>query len=200
MTQKWLCHVQQSKEPMFIPHILPRPKFSSVSLHDEVFSSYAPILRKMDWMTPQITLIFSRSKMSKTRPKFHPFHSRVNRFLVTVQFWEICTEWPQTDLDVFKVKTSTHVLAAHKTRPKLSFISLYDELLHSYRIILKVHWMTPHRHGHIQCYMPLRPNYLALWSAVFDLQSNSEKRAPNDSKMTLTSSRSTVPMCIPYMH
>ena len=53
MTPKWhLWHVQGQKYP-FTFHTLQRRKFSSVSVYDEPFLSYDPVLSKVDQMTPK---------------------------------------------------------------------------------------------------------------------------------------------------
>ncbi len=49
----WTWHVQGKKfQHAHMLHTHPRPKFSSVSLYDEMFLSYAPCFRKVHWITP----------------------------------------------------------------------------------------------------------------------------------------------------
>ncbi len=126
-----------------------RPKFLSVSLYDEPFSSYG----KVHWMTskwtwPKHPCAFI---VCPGGPNVNPFHSMTSHFWVTPQFWEMCTERHQNDLDIFKDK-STHIHTC----------TSYDPEAHIIFICFALSW------------------------AIFELWSNSEKRAPNDPKMALT--------------
>ncbi len=63
-------------------------------------------------------------------PTFRPIGSMMSRFWVTAQFWEKCTEWPQNDLDMFKVKDIyMHNIYIHEAQ---IFVSFYDESFSRY--------------------------------------------------------------------
>ena len=178
----------RSKAHIYILHVhtSKRPRFSSVSLYDEPFSSYAPLFGKVQQMTPndldiqgqkyqyacytpevqifvsfplqwavfdygqfwesapndpQVTLACSRSKIhvcilhTFPRPNFCPFYSVMSSFRVMAQFWEKCTEWPQSDLDMLKVRSNVHICILHvSSMPKFSSVLLYDEPVSSYEL------------------------------------------------------------------
>ena len=106
----------RSKIPTCIHHGPLRPKFSSVSLCDEPFSSYHLIFRKKCTEWPQMTLTCSRSKISTgmlhttPTPKFSSLYSKMSRFRVTAQFSEKCTEWLQMTLTCWRSNIPTCML------------------------------------------------------------------------------------------
>ncbi len=120
--------------------IHPRDKISSVSLCDEPFLSYGPILRKVHGMKKWLR----RQKypyacyIHPTGPNVCPFCATMSRFWVAAQFWEKCTTWLQNDpRHAQGQKYSYHI---HTTYNKVSSALLYDELWPSFE---KVHQMNP---------------------------------------------------------
>ena len=99
MTPKW---PQTLKSQMYLLYVLPvstSPKFYSISLYDEPFSSYRPFWEKStEW--PQHDL--ERCKLKSTpyallvslAPKFHPVSLYGQPFLRYRTFWDKCTKWP----------------------------------------------------------------------------------------------------------
>ena len=75
------------------PHPTPRPKFSSVSLYDEPFLSYAPIFGKRALNAPKIPLTCSRSKAqicmlhTHKKPRFSSVSLYDERFSKKLRFW-----------------------------------------------------------------------------------------------------------------
>ncbi len=113
-------HMFKGKIPTCIPHVPPRPKFSSVSLYIHwPVSSYGSILGKCTKL-PQITLTCSRSKIpicmlhTPMRPKFlsvllydEPFYFWVTAIFFFAEKVDLMTP---NDLVMFQVKnTNMHI-------------------------------------------------------------------------------------------
>ncbi len=125
-------------------------------------------------------------------PNFCAFHYTMSRFLVTGQFLEKCTEWPQMTLTCSRSKIPIRMLDA-PPRPKFLFVSLYNEpLLLYWPIFGKLHRMAPNdldmfkvknTNMHVT-YIPEAKIFVHFtrWLAVFELRPNCWKSALNDLK------------------
>ncbi len=144
----------------------------------------------------------------------------VDNFRVTAQYWEKCTEWPQTDLDIFKVRkhiSPPPVSISHMA--KILSISLYAEPFWVADQFCKkcTEWLQnvtewpneeqkwPFCHGRGQngtfAYLIYLwgPNFIGcvLWCAVFVFWPNFEKSARNGDKRTMIRWRLNVLVCLP---
>ncbi len=104
-----------SKVPIFIPHATTTFRFYSVLLYDEPFSSSGQILRKVHQMAWKEPCHIQGQKYVQSC-NIHPWIPNLifvrvfcdKPFLSYGPSSEKCTEWPQNDLDMFKVN-STHM-------------------------------------------------------------------------------------------
>ena len=139
---------------------------------------------------------------------FCPFRSMMSCFWITAQYWEKCTEWPQTTMTFSKVKnTNMHATYAPEAHIFVRF-TLRWAVFELHPFIRKSAQNDPEWPWHVQgekyqyvCY--IHPTHeaqificLALRLAVFELCLFFRKSAPNDPKITLTCSRSNIPICI----
>ena len=142
------------------------PKFSSISLYDEPFLTYAPFFRKSAPSDPKWPWHVKGHKYQYAcyiyprGPNFHPFRSTMSRIRVTSQFWKkvhwMTPKWSWHVQD----HRYMHMLTTYTPRPKFSSVSFCDE------------------------------------PQVFELWPNIGKSAPNDPQITLTCSRLKAHICI----
>ncbi len=92
----------------------PRGQSFTVSLYDELLSSYKPFWKKCTkW--PQNDIEHYKLKWSpyvlivSIIPKFHSVSLYDQPFLRYRAFWDKCTEWPQNDLEPYKFKCTPYI-------------------------------------------------------------------------------------------
>ena len=119
---KWPWHIQGQKYQHAMLHTPPRPKFSSVSLYDELFLTFGPSFGKVHRMTPNDLNMF-KVKNTKMHTTYAP---EAQIFVHFALQWAVLSYGPifgkvhrmtqndldmtPTDLDIFKVKnTNKHV-------------------------------------------------------------------------------------------
>ncbi len=114
MTPKWPGTLQGQMTTSYMCYYCPRFQIS-VSLYSQPFLNYKPFwktnaLNYPNWawtlqgqMYPIYVLLVSMS------PKFHSILLYDQPFLRYRQFWDKCTEWPQNDLEPYKVKGTSYM-------------------------------------------------------------------------------------------
>ncbi len=129
-------------------------------------------------------------------PNFHPFRSTMGHFRVTAQYWEKHTKWPKNDLDMFKVK-GTHIQSRyiHEAKTFVHFALGWAVFqLHTFFFrkgalnVPKWPWhVQGQKYQHVYC--PFWSTMSYFWVTIQFCES-----ASNEPKLTLTCSRSKVPI------
>ena len=140
-----------------------------------------------------------------TSPRFYPVSLYDKLFISYRPFLEKCTEWPQNDLEHYKLKCTLHVLFVSLV-PKFHSVLLYGQPFLRYMasflrqvpraifeiqaILRQVHWMTSNWPWTLQGQITLSsittlhesqiPLSFALRPAVFELRPFWDKCTPND--------------------
>ena len=139
-----------SKVHICMPHTSPTPKFSSVSLNDEPFSSYVPLFGKVHWMIPKwhwyvqgqrYTYVYF-TYTSGTQI-FICFTLQRAAFELQLNLGEKVLNNPQNDLDMFQIK-GAHMHTTYIREAQISIrFPLWWPAFEFYPFFGKVHQMTP---------------------------------------------------------
>ncbi len=132
MKAKWPWNLSRAKVPICILHTPPEAQiycpFHSAMCHFWVTAlfcekcTYRPIFGISAVNVPNVTLTCSSTQVPicilYECPDVHSVRTLMRSLRVVTQFGETCTEWPQQDIDIFKVKdthmhTSTYIAEAH---------------------------------------------------------------------------------------
>ena len=133
--------------PIYVLPVSTSPKFHSVSLYDNPFWSYRPFWEKSAPKSPQMTFNTTNSNvplmcyLGPWFPNFTPYPSTA----ISLRYralWYKCTEWPQNDLEPYKVKCTPYMYTLPESQISLCF-ALRPAVFEIQAILKKVHRMTP---------------------------------------------------------
>ncbi len=158
---------------------------------------------------PKLTLSTSRSYvpyiymlLGSMSPKFHSISLHDEPFSCYRPFWEKCTQWPQNDLEPYKVKLSYICITSVPDSQMSLHFTLRPAIFEIQAILRQVHRMIPNwpwtQQRQITLYLynncPRVSNFTPFGSTTsrFGVTGHFETRAPNDLKMTLNITRSKV--------
>ncbi len=207
-TQKWPWHVQSQKYPC--AYLICPVNFT---LWWAAFGLQTN-LEKSAQNDPKMTLTSSRSKV----PKCLPHTPEAQSYVSFTLRWPIFELHPNSEISVLNdpkcpppptcSRSKLSMLLPYTlTSPKFLFVSLYDEKFSSL-IYMPQFWeneqMTQNNLDMLEVksihmltlyapYVHIFVHFTLPW-AIFKLRSNFEQNALNDPKITLTNSRSNVPM------
>ncbi len=124
MTSEWPWTLNCRKYPVYTEYLLPGPKFSSVSLHDQPLARYKVVKRsEMHWMTQNdlehLTVkctLYTLHNYPRGRNS-HPFCSTTSRFRDSRLSERKWTKWPQADLEHVTVKSILYALNTYPWDP-----------------------------------------------------------------------------------
>ncbi len=132
------------------------PKFHSISLYDQPFSSYRPF-----WDNSQVHQN-DRKWPLRTLPgqmysiyvflisKFHSVSLHDQPFLRYRPFWDMCTEWPQNYLEPLQGQMYP-ICVTSVFESQLSFLfTLLPAVFELHAILRQMHWMPPKFHWTLQ--------------------------------------------------
>ncbi len=105
MTPKWHCTLEGVPYIHVTTKYPPIPKFQSVLLYGQPFSSYKQFFRQVHPMTPKgpwtlkgLRYLIYMLQLPQS-PTFHSVSFHGQPFSSYRPYWDKCTQWPQNDLE-----------------------------------------------------------------------------------------------------
>ncbi len=212
MTPKWLWTLQGHRCPINVLLVSMCPKFHSISLYDEPFSSYRPFWEKctkwpQNYLEPyKVKLRYIYVLQISTRPKFHCFALRRAVFelqaILRKVHW-MTPKWPWT-LQGHRYQINVLLVSMS---PKFHSVSLYDQPFSRYRPFWNkcTEWpqndLNPYKFKCTQyiynycTWVPIFTPFRSMTSPFRDT-GHFETSALNDPKLTLKPKRSNYPIYV----